>query len=275
MKKRIIEIIKVLGITQKEFAECIGISAGGLTEYIKGRSKDLVSSIVANIVINYNINPEWLLTGKGDMFLPISSTKEPIVNEIPADKDRIADVLGYLDKKDIEIIAGHVSFLAFKSNINISQIKKQKSLYKIKSHKDFTIPQIGRIAAGSPFLAEENIEGYFAIPAQLLPKNVNPKNLFALEVSGMSMKNAGIVSGDIVIMEKVVSVNNQIRNGNIVAALIDGEATLKRIFFGDNKAELKAENPDFESKYISETDFTIIQGKLIWVIKRFIDEKEG
>lgn len=69
MRERIISIIDKLGLTQKKFAEQIGITAGGLTDFIKGRSKDLSSSTVANIVVKFSINPMWLLTGEGDMFI--------------------------------------------------------------------------------------------------------------------------------------------------------------------------------------------------------------
>jgi len=276
MKKRIIEIIKTLGITQKEFAKNIGITDSGLTDYMKGRSNNLSSSTISNIVISFGVNSEWLLTGEGNMFTPSPAIKEKVFNEIPADKDKISDIMEHLDKKDIEYIANYVSLAAFKSGIDVSHIKKQKSLYKIKDGKQYQVPQIGRIAAGYPILAEENVEGYINIPDRLMPKNVNPKNLFALEVSGKSMINAGISSGDIVIMEKVISVQDQVRDGNIVAALIDNEATLKRIYCKNKKeAELRPDNPEFDPIPVTEKDFTIIQGRLIWVIKRFMDEEEG
>lgn len=74
MRERIIHIIKSLGITQKQFAEQVGITAGGLTDYIKGRSKDLSGSTIANVAIKFNVNPTWLLTGDGEMFIDNKST---------------------------------------------------------------------------------------------------------------------------------------------------------------------------------------------------------
>lgn len=76
MRERIILIIDKLGLTQKKFAEQVGITAGGLTDFIKGRSKDLSSSTVTNIVLQFGINPTWLLTGKGEIFT--TSPSDPI-----------------------------------------------------------------------------------------------------------------------------------------------------------------------------------------------------
>jgi len=70
MRERIKIILKFLKITQKEFAEVVGMTAGGFTDYLKGRSQDLSSKTVKNIVTNFGVNPLWLLTGDGDMFLP-------------------------------------------------------------------------------------------------------------------------------------------------------------------------------------------------------------
>lgn len=76
MRNRILLIIEELELTQKQFSEEIGITAGGLTDFFKGRSKDLSSSTVKNIVIKYNINPAWLLTGEGEMFNKPSDVKD-------------------------------------------------------------------------------------------------------------------------------------------------------------------------------------------------------
>ncbi|MFA5518827.1 MAG: helix-turn-helix transcriptional regulator [Spirochaetota bacterium] len=89
MRDRIIAIIDILGFTQKKFADQIGITAGGLTDFIKGRSKDLSSSTVANIVIQFNVNPTWLLTGEGEMF--VTSPPSPLLKErgaeLPVEND--------------------------------------------------------------------------------------------------------------------------------------------------------------------------------------------
>ncbi len=85
------------------------------------------------------------------------------------------------------------------------------------------VPIVGTITAGNPILAIENIEDVFPLPIDYVK---NTKDLFMLKVSGESMIEAGILNGDLAIIEKTDSANN----GDIVVALIDNEATLKRFF---------------------------------------------
>ncbi len=99
-----------------------------------------------------------------------------------------------------------------------------------------SIPIIGRVTAGAPILAVENYEGYIHYPAGLrqLPEN----EMFALRVSGTSMIEAGILDGDIVIVEKTPMAEN----GDIVVALIDDEATVKTFYKEDGHFRLQPEN---------------------------------
>jgi transcriptional regulator with XRE-family HTH domain len=69
MGERILILIKAIGVTQKRFAETAGISQSGLTELIKGRTSSLSSESIASIYRSFNVNPQWLLTGDGEMFL--------------------------------------------------------------------------------------------------------------------------------------------------------------------------------------------------------------
>ncbi len=98
------------------------------------------------------------------------------------------------------------------------------------------IPLIGRVTAGQPILAVENYEGYIQYPAGLrkMPEN----DLFALKVTGTSMIEAGILDGDIVIIEKTTTAEN----GDIVVALIDDEATVKTFYKEDGHFRLQPEN---------------------------------
>ena len=99
------------------------------------------------------------------------------------------------------------------------------------------IPRLGVVAAGLPILSEENWDGTIQFPARLL----KPGNYFALDVKGMSMQNAGILDGDIAVIEQQAMANN----GDIVVAMVDDSVTLKRYFLEHNRVQLKAENPDF------------------------------
>lgn len=98
------------------------------------------------------------------------------------------------------------------------------------------VPLLGKITAGSPIEAIEHPDEYFALPSYLIPKN---KEVFTLNVSGCSMINAGILDGDIVIVEK----RNTARNGEIVVAMTDeNEVTLKTFYKEDGYFRLQPEN---------------------------------
>jgi repressor LexA len=121
------------------------------------------------------------------------------------------------------------------------------------------IPVIGRITAGLPMLAEEQIEDWLSLPTSLIRGR---KDVFLLKVQGMSMKDAGIMDKDLVLVkqQKIADVND------IVVALLEDEATVKRLVKKDNRFYLKAENKDYPNIY-PETDWSI-QGKVIGVIRR-------
>lgn len=99
-----------------------------------------------------------------------------------------------------------------------------------------SIPILGKVTAGVPILAVENYEGYIHYPAGLRPLPDN--EMFALRVSGTSMIEAGILDGDIVIVEKTATAEN----GDIVVALIDDEATVKTFYKEDGHFRLQPEN---------------------------------
>ena len=103
------------------------------------------------------------------------------------------------------------------------------------SRREMTsIPVLGRVAAGEPLLAVENIVDYFALPAEFLPNS----QLYILEVHGESMINIGFLDGDYIIVEKVETAHN----GDIVVALIDDSVTVKRFFKEDGHIRLQPEN---------------------------------
>ncbi|GAB2969634.1 transcriptional repressor LexA [Nocardioides montaniterrae] len=119
------------------------------------------------------------------------------------------------------------------------------------------VPLVGRIAAGGPILAEERVEDVFPLPKQL----VGDGQLFLLEVSGESMIEAAICNGDYVVIRQ----QNTAENGEIVAAMIDGEATVKTLSRKDGKVWLLPHNPAFEP--IDGTHATIL-GKVTAVLRK-------
>jgi repressor LexA len=118
---------------------------------------------------------------------------------------------------------------------------------------------LGRVPAGKPFLSEENIEGVITIPSDM-----SSGKTFALQVKGDSMIGAGIMDGDRVIVKQ----QGTAENGEIVCALIDGEATLKRFFKKDGVVTLKAENEKYPPIVVSEGEFRIA-GRIVGLLRKF------
>jgi repressor LexA len=120
------------------------------------------------------------------------------------------------------------------------------------------IPLLGRIAAGSPILAEENIEEYLSFPKTMFKSG----DYFALHVKGDSMIEGGINDGDIAIIKK----QNTANSGDIVAALLTDEATLKRLKISGSKAQLMPENAAYQP---IPADNASIVGKLVALFRKY------
>jgi repressor LexA len=128
------------------------------------------------------------------------------------------------------------------------------------NHRPATmVPLIGRVTAGIPITAVELIEDYLPFPADMIREG----ETFALRVMGDSMKNAGILDGDLVVCHQV----KEACNGEIVVAMLDGEATVKRFFRYRDKVVLQPENPAFEP--IVSRNVTLI-GKVAAVIRSYL-----
>ena len=120
------------------------------------------------------------------------------------------------------------------------------------------VPIVGKVTAGAPILAVENIEEYFPLPKQLTRHD----ETFMLNVKGTSMINAGIYDGDQIIVRKQDSANN----GEIVVALIEDEVTVKRFFKEKDCVRLQPENDSMDPIYCSDV---CILGKVIGLIRIF------
>ncbi len=120
------------------------------------------------------------------------------------------------------------------------------------------VPIIGRVAAGEPILAEQNIENYFPIPMEYMPNS----QTFILKVKGESMINAGILDGDFVLVEQRATA----RNGEMVVALIEDGATVKTFYKEDGYIRLQPENDTMDP--IIVTDLQIL-GKVIGIFRFF------
>ena len=120
-----------------------------------------------------------------------------------------------------------------------------------------TVPIVGRVAAGQPILAEENIIGEVLVESRALRSGCS----FALEIQGDSMIDAGIHNGDLVVVRQ----QPVAESGDIVVALLDQEATVKRLFVRDERIELRPENPKLRPMPIGPDDGLRILGKVIAV----------
>ena len=118
------------------------------------------------------------------------------------------------------------------------------------------IPILGDVAAGEPILAEQNIVDYLPVPADMLPN----AELYMLKVHGDSMVNVGILDGDGVIVEKKSSA----RNGEIVVAMVDDGATVKRFYKEDGYYRLQPENDTMDPIIVPQVD---ILGKVVGVFR--------
>jgi len=121
-----------------------------------------------------------------------------------------------------------------------------------------SLPIIGAVAAGQPILAEENIESYFPIPADLVPSGES----FMLKVKGESMINVGIYDGD----QIFVNVCNSVKNGDIAVALVDDSATVKTFFKENGRIRLQPENDSMEPIIVDDCQ---VLGKVFGVMRIF------
>ncbi|MDY2629684.1 MAG: transcriptional repressor LexA [Lachnospiraceae bacterium] len=124
------------------------------------------------------------------------------------------------------------------------------------------IPVVGTVAAGVPILATENIESYIPMPSEMLPNASNHK-FFILNVKGDSMINCGILNGDQIIVEQ----QETAANGEIIVALVDDSATVKRFYREEDCIRLQPENDTMDPIIVpSDTDVSIL-GKVIGLMR--------
>ena len=177
--------------------------------------------------------------------------KRKLASGLPPTVREIAKELGIKSTSTV-----HAYLSALEEKGYIIRDKYNSRAIKIVGQKDVShIPVLGKVTAGQPILAVEDIEDY-------IPYDAEGKGIFALRVSGLSMKNAGILDGDIIVANK----DAYIKNGDIVVALIEDEATVKRLKNDNGKIILMPENEDFEP-IIAENPQML--GKVIGCIRKY------
>lgn len=151
---------------------------------------------------------------------------------------RLADK-GYISKKDL----------------------KTRAIKIVGTESTIALPIVGKVAAGEPILAQENIEDYFSIGESFFNKDALKNDNFVLKVQGESMINAGINDGDFIIVSK----QDTARNGQIVVAMIDGEATVKTFYKEKNYIRLQPENDNMEPIIANNVQ---IVGKVVGLFRK-------
>lgn len=164
--------------------------------------------------------------------------------------------------KSTSTVHGHLARLEKKGYIRRDATKPRAiELLKdsITRKELIDIPIVGKITAGQPILAIENVEDTFTLPLNFTKSN---KDLFILNVSGSSMIEAGILDGDLAIIEKT----NVASNGDIVVALIENEATIKRFFKEKGYIRLQPENSSMSPIIV---DDCAILGTLVGIYRKY------
>lgn len=154
----------------------------------------------------------------------------------------------------------HVKALERKRFINLGSNRSRTIEVLGDNEEDelVAIPILGNVAAGKPLFAEENHDGDLKLPQHLLPKGKH----FALHVRGDSMRDAGIMEGDLAVIRQQEVANN----GEIVVAVVDEAVTLKRFYKEKNRVKLQAENPAYPPIFTQDVR---LLGKLVHLIRRY------
>jgi len=172
---------------------------------------------------------------------------------LPPTRAEIAEAMDYSSHNAAE---EHLRMLERKGAIEI--VKGSARGIRLKDGGG--IPLIGRVAAGSPILAEEHVQAHY----QIDPALFNPRADYLLKVRGMSMRDAGIHDGDLLAVHKT----SEARAGQVVVARVNDEVTVKRLRRRGAIIELLAENPEFESIIIdTRREEFVIEGLAVGVIR--------
>ncbi|MDM4765018.1 transcriptional repressor LexA [Pelomonas sp. SE-A7] len=163
----------------------------------------------------------------------------------------------------IELVGGTSRGIRLKSDtlraLNAARERQQFNL-PLPGISQLSLPLVGRVAAGSPILAQEHIEQHYSVEPGLFARKPD----YLLRVKGMSMRDVGIVDGDLLAVQKT----SEARNGQIVVARIGEEVTVKRFRRGRNGIELLPENPDFEPILVGAGDESFaLEGLAVGLIR--------
>ncbi len=159
-------------------------------------------------------------------------------------------------------VEGHLAALESHGLIKRERGKSRGLLVRTTVRPPLTIPILGRVAAGQPVLSPENREGEMTIDPSAFSIRTGT-NLFGLKVRGESMADAHIMDGDVLIIRS----QQTAQNGEIVVAMVDGEATVKRFFLEAGRVRLQPENEAYKPIYVDRGDL-MLMGKLVGLVRK-------
>ena len=161
----------------------------------------------------------------------------------------------------IELVSGTSRGIRLKGDalrsIHESRIKQFQ--LPLQSLAQLALPLVGRVAAGSPILAQEHVEQTYLLEATMFPRRPD----YLLKVKGMSMRDAGILDGDLLAVQK----SREAKNGQIVVARLGDEVTVKRFRRNKHLIELHAENPDYPTIVVEPGEPFEIEGLAVGLIR--------
>lgn len=176
---------------------------------------------------------------------------------MPPTRAEIARELGF---KSANAAEEHLRALQKKGVLDLVPGASRGIQLKDSLRDQIGLPLVGRVAAGSPILAEEHIETHYRIDPALF----NPKPHYLLRVHGMSMRDAGILDGDLVAVHRTP----EVRSRQIIVARLDDEVTVKRYQQKGSMVELLPENEDFDTIHVDLSEQAmVIEGVVVGVIR--------
>mmetsp|Transcript_5124 Transcript_5124/g.12277 ORF Transcript_5124/g.12277 Transcript_5124/m.12277 type:complete len:167 (-) Transcript_5124:34-534(-) len=160
----------------------------------------------------------------------------------------------------LELVGGTSRGIRLKSDTLTAVNRARQFSLPLPSLAQLTLPLVGRVAAGAPILAQEHIEQTYTVEPGLFSKKPD----YLLKVKGMSMKDVGILDGDLLAVQSA----REARNGQIVVARLGDEVTVKRFQRGSQGIQLLAENPDFQPILVNEASESFqIEGLAVGLIR--------
>jgi repressor LexA len=161
----------------------------------------------------------------------------------------------------IELIGGTSRGIRLKSDTlrALHGGRGKQLLLPLSGIAQLTLPLVGRVAAGSPILAQEHIEQNYVFEASLFARRPD----YLLKVRGMSMRDAGILDGDLLAVQRA----KEARNGQIVVARLGDDVTVKRLMRTGSRLELLPENPDFEPIVVTGEEPFELEGVAVGLVR--------